>query len=560
MAHSPDPIKEQVESAQEPVIPPGALLALAGVAFLVGIFVTLTQPEPGAVGIGGFAFGALALLLWVVLAPEQARALLTGRAARFGGTSVLITMLLLVALVAVYVVVRNLNARLDLTQRSDFSLTPESRQAIAALGIDPSLPAVEIAVFYGTSQAGQRDQDEPLLRDYADTSGGKVRYRFIDPDRQPGLVQRYGVTAQGQVVVAALDTATGEPDLANAERVSFISQQALTNAILKVSAQGQFRALIIPVIDGTHEQMTTFRRILTQQLDWTVEQVTLAQLASPEGAIRLNDPNIDGEIMILPGGSRALSEAELNVIRTYLDGGGSLLIMAGTNLNSDQTSLATADNLSAYLEENFGLRFNKDVIIDPTQSLQNPLSPVAVDFDTSAYISSSGIRAGTSIAVFDLASSIAISPAPPPNVVVTPLVRTGPSSYAKTDLSAILAGNGARAEGDAAGPFVVMAQAENAQTGARVILASSTALADDELTLFGQIANLSLAINSAIWATDFEDYFQGITIVQQQRPQDQPIAATQGTVATVNAIVLGLPFAVLLLGVFVWYNSRERAR
>jgi hypothetical protein len=560
MAQLPDPIKQQVESAQEPIIPPGSLLALAGAAFLVGIFVTLTQPEPGAVGIGGFAFGALALLLWTILAPEQARALLTGRAARFGGTSLIITIALVAALVAVYVVVRNLNARIDLTERSDFSLTTESRQAIAALGIDPSLPDIEVAVFYGTAQAGQRDQDEPLLRDYATTSNGKVRYRFIDPDRNPGVVQRYGVTATGQIVVSAIDPATGEPDLANAERISFLSQQTLTNAILKASAQGQFRALIIPVIDGADDRMTTFTTILTNQLDWTVERVTLAQLASPEGSIRLNDPNIDGELMIIPGGSRPLSEAELNVIRSYLDGGGSLLIMAGTNLNDDKVSLATADNLSAYLEANFGLRFNNDVIIDPTQSLQNPLIPAAVDFDSSAYISTAGIRAGSAIAVFDLASSIAISPTPPPGVVVTPLVRTGTSSYAKTDLDAILAGNGARAAGDAAGPFVVMAQAENAQTGARVILASSTALADDELTLFGQIANLSLAINTAVWATDFESYFQGITVLQQQRPQDTPIAATQGTVATINAIVLGLPFAVLLLGVFVWYNSRERAR
>ncbi|MDZ4767586.1 MAG: Gldg family protein, partial [Chloroflexota bacterium] len=448
--NSPDPIKTQVES-NEPVIPPGSLLALAGLAFIVGLFVTLTQPEPGAVGIGGFAFGALALVLWVILAPDQARGLLTGRAARYGGTSLLVTIVLLAALVAVYIVVRNLDARIDLTERSDFSLTTESRQAIAALGADPSLPAVEITAFYGIAQAGRRDQDEPLLQDYASTSNGRISYTFIDPDREPGIVQRYGATANAQIVVASIDPTTGEPDLDNAERLGFFGQEELTNAILKVSAQGTFRALFVTTTDGASAQMTQIKSILIDQLAWDVQEVSLAQLSSPESPIALNDPNIDGEIMILPGGSAPLSAIELGVIESFLAGGGNLLILAGTNLNDDQVSLATAENLSTYLETNFGIRFNNDVIIDQTQALQNPLSPVANDFDTTAYITA-GITPGQAIAVFDLASSIALADAPPANVTVTPLVRTSASSYAKSDLTAVLGGDGVRAETDTAGP------------------------------------------------------------------------------------------------------------
>ncbi|MBL8133648.1 MAG: GldG family protein [Anaerolineae bacterium] len=555
----PDPIKTQAEG-QEPIIPPGLLLGLAAVAFLVAIFVVLTQPEPGVVGLGAFAFGVLAVVLWAILAPEQARGALTGRTLRFGGASVFVTVLLIAALVGAYIVARNASVRLDLTESSDFSLTAESRQAIAALGADPSLPAVEITAFYSVAQAGRRDQDEPLLQDYQETSGGKISYEFVDPDLQPGLVQRYSVTANGQLVVAAIDAATGEPDLENAVNISFLNQEELTNAVLKVSAQGEFRATFITVAGSAIAEMSQLKTSLAEQYDWDVQDVSLLALTSPESEIALNDPNVDGEVMILPGGSQPLSDQELEVIRGYLNGGGNLVIFAGTNLNEDKVSLATAENLNAYLAENFGISFNNDVILDLTQAAQDALAPIATDFNASSYITTNGIAAGQSLAVFELAPSIAVAETAPANVTVTELVKTGSSSYAKTDLDLILSGSGARAETDAAGPFVVMASAENSQTGARVILVSSTAIPSDNYVLFGNLANQYLAFNSLVWSTDFLDYFQGITILQQQRPQDQPIFASEGQMAQARTIVLGLPFVVLMIGVYVWWSGRERAR
>src|SRR5664279_2849812 len=136
---------------QEPFIPPQYLLILSGLGFLVAVIVALTQPEFGVVGFGALAFGILALLMWVLLAPKTARAVFTGRTARFGGTSLLVTVLLLVVLVGIYAVVRNLNLRRDLTQTNSFSLSDESRKAIAAIGTDPNAPKVHMIAFYGPS-------------------------------------------------------------------------------------------------------------------------------------------------------------------------------------------------------------------------------------------------------------------------------------------------------------------------------------------------------------------------------------------------------------------------
>jgi len=50
-------------------------------------------------------------------------------------------------------------------------------------------------------------------------------------------------------------------------------------------------------------------------------------------------------------------------------------------------------------------------------------------------------------------------------------------------------------------------------------------------------------------------------VQQQQRPQDQPIFADEQSLRNINFITIFiLPFGVLLIGVLVWWNNRERAR
>ena len=554
-----DPKNSQPE-AQDPIIPPSYLLGLSFISFLVAAFVALTQAEFSVVGIGALVLGVLALVLWVVLAPDQARGTLTGRTARYGGTSLLITLLLIVALVFVYVAVRSFGARIDLTERNDFSLTTESRQAITALGADPSLPRIKLVGFYSSQQIGLRDQGQPLLQDYATTSGGKIEYEFVDPDLQPGLVQSYSVTTNGQIVVAAIDSETGELDLENAERVSSASQEELTNAILSVAAQGNFRAYFITVADGESEGMASLKDTLTSRFDWTVEEVTLIELTNPESTITLNDPNIDGEVMIIPGGSQALSEQELAVLTNYLNAGGNVILFAGTNLNDDRTSLATDSALTTYLAANFGISVLPDVVFDTEQAFQSPIAPVVNDFDTTSFITTNGIPpGGQAAAVFELTNSLALSQPTPANVTVTALARTSASSFSKSDIEGILSGTVTRADTDPTGPLVVMAQAENSQTGARLVVMGSTAPALDTFSVLN-VDNLSLTFNSLVWVTDFVNYFQDITVLQQQRPQDQPMFASEATLATATGVVTLLPFAVLFVGIYVWWSNRPRAR
>jgi hypothetical protein len=554
--------------AQEPFIPPRYLLILAGVGFLVALIVLLTQQSFTVVGFGGLAFGVLALIGWVLMDPAGASGVVSGRTFRFGGTSILVTILLLVAMGVVYVLVRNANIRADLTQRNEFSLSSESREAMEGIAIDPNIAPVKIYAFYGPEQAGNRDRDTLLFQEYTDASGGKITYEFLDPDQNVALARAVGITRAGAVAVASIAPETGEADTENAEVVDFLNQQELTNAILQVAAQGDFVAYILQVQNGSGNDMGNVRSILTTQFGWTVQDISLLEVTAPEAEFRLGDEARDGEVLVIPGGTGTFTADELAIITNYLNNGGDLMIFAASSFEQDGPALATDAGLNDYLFTNFGIRVNNDLILDDVQAFQSPLFPVADTLDRQNYVTSNGIGAGAPV-LLEVPHSITVSDTPPAGVTISRLIQTSDSSYVKADVAALIAAQDsqdafaaaiARADTDQTGPVVAAAAADNTTTGARVLLFGSQ-IGRDELTASRQIANLDVTFNSFVWTTNFENFFATITVQQEQRPEDTPIFATQQELSTLTAITQWLlPFGILGLGIVILYLNRERRR
>lgn len=563
---------------QEAFIPPYYMLILALVGFVVAVGVVVTQPTFNVVGWGALGIALLSLVAWVLMAPEQAKSVITGRTARFGGTSLLVTVIFLAALVAIYVVVRGRDWRVDLTESDTFSLTEESRQAIAGIGADPNLPQVKLLAFYNSIQAGLRDQNSLLFEDYAETSRGKISYEFIDPERSPAQAELYRITSPGQIAVASVNE-DGTLDTENAELVSSLSQDELTNAILRVAAQGDFRAYFLNVdgglqlMDSGASGMSFLNDSLTQRYDWTTQQVSLFDLMGQASAIDLDDPALDGKVLVIPGGDQPLNDDEMQFITDYVSRGGSLVIFAAPSIRgaagsdgqatfSQNQPLALAENMSGFLWENFGVRFTGDLIVDPSLSLQSPLIPVATDFSATSYITQN-FRPNQEGIVFELPHSIEIAPALPENVTVAELARTSTESFAKQDVQAVLQSDGAiqAEEDDPKGPFVLAVAAENSATGARVVLFGSQSVPANNFALGSGIVNLDAAFNSLVWGTRFNDFFSTVNVQSAASPQDAPVIASDQTLRGIQLFTLFLlPFGILAIGFFVWWNNRSHAR
>ncbi|MBZ0295585.1 MAG: GldG family protein [Anaerolineae bacterium] len=550
---------------EEPFIPPYYMLILALAGLLVAFFVLFTQPTFNVVGWGGLGIMLLSLVAWVLMAPQQARAAFTGRTMRFGGTSLLVTVIVIVALIAIYTLVRSLDARVDLTERDTYSLTDESRQAIAGIGADPNFAPVKMIAFYGASQAGSRDRDNLLFEDYQQTSAGKITYEYIDPDRNPTMAAQYGISNPGQIAVTTLD-AEDNPDVENAEIVNFFSQDQLTNAILRVSASGDFRAYFLDVQDGLQisnadvSGMSQLSQFLTDRLDWTSQMVNLVDLMSLDSDINLNDDQADGIVLNIPGGSQPLTDDQIAFLTDYVNNGGNLVIYADLNFDGGP-SLATAENMSNFLYDHFGMRFNESVVLDPVQAIQSAQNIVADDFDSQHYITTG--FSGNASMVFTAPHPIELAPTAPENVTVTTLVSSSETSYTKSDVSALMNGDASQTEADPTGPFILAAAAENNQTGGKVVLFGSISIPRNDTAALSSanIVDQAAALNSMIWMTNFEDFFFQVTVQSAQSPQDTLIVVEQQTGSYINLIsIFVIPFGILAIGLLVWWNNRESAR
>jgi len=555
---------------QEPFIPPFYMLILAAIGLIIAIVVALTQATFSVVGWGGLGLAILSIVVWGFMAPDQVRSILTGRTARYGGTTVLVTILFLAALVAIYSVVKGRGIRADLTQRDTFSLNDQTRKAIAGLAVEPKVPNIKIFAFYTAAQAGRKDQDTVLFDDYAKTSNNKITYEFIDPDRTPGVAQQYKITTNGQLAVVPLD-ANGQPLVDKAQAVSLSTQENLTNAIMRVAASGNFHAYFMSVEGGLKLSdtgdtgLSQLNDQLTNRFNWKTEEVNLIDLTAPNSKVKLNDPTVDGEVLVIPGGTSALPDTQVKFITDYLDKGGKLVIFAAP-INADgKPTLATGDNLSTYLFDKFGVRFANNIVLDQDQAAsQSPFYPAAVDFDSGHYITKdfAGQRA---FMIFETPHSIDVAPTAPADVTVTQLVKSGPKAYAKTDpkvLAATDISQVAAVDSDAKGPFVLMASSENTKTGARVVLVGSQYTPSNQYAalLSSNVLDLELAARSLFWTTKFDDFFSKIPQLQTTtKPQDQPIVMDGQTARTVNfVLIILLPFGVLLIGIVVWWTGREK--
>ncbi len=557
-----------VSSEQEPFIPPYYMLILAAVGFAVALIVLLTQPSFTVVGWGGLGIGLLSVIVWAFMAPDQARAILTGRTARYGGTTVLVTVIFILALIAIYSLVKSRNIRLDLTERNDFSLTDENRQIIQGLAVEPNVPNVKIYAFYGQNQGSARDQAVILLDEYVQASQNKISYEFIDPDRNPNLAQTYQITRTGQIAVLPLD-AEGNPINDRLQKVDFLTQEALSNAILRVAASGDFRAYVVVTdsgitLEGTGASgMSELNNLLKQQFNWKTQEVSFVQLAATGGDINLTDPAVDGQVVVIVGGDTPLNQPQVDFLTNYLNNGGHVVIFAAPVNSDNQPVLATTPALSEYLYNTFGLRFANNLVMDQTLLAdQYGFLPGANTFDTTSPITRN-LNQRTPM-VLSLPRSIEIAPTLPQDVVVTELVKTSDQSYAKLDTSILTTTDIALTrptDADPKGPFVVGASAENTKTGARLVMFGSADIPTNQWRGSG-VSNLSVALLSFAWTTKFDDFFQQIPqLTQPQRAEDTPIFATQQVLRNINFVtIIVIPFGVLLLGAYAWWRSRERAR
>lgn len=509
-----------------------ALLTVIGVLILF-VFpenAQFTPPEPDQLNvILGIAVAVfiLGLAIAILFDPDRARKLITGRQIKYGSNALVSFIAFTAILVVINLAVNKyLPESLDATEDKQHTLAPETLQALNTL---PE-PVFATAFYSGRVSAGNAEE---LMQDYKANSAGNFDFQFINPDFNPVMAKELGITGDGKILLQM-----GEAQ----EIVTFASERELTSGLVRLLNPDQPSIYFITGegehdIDSPGETSYTRVRGVLENKNYIVNSLYLqAENEIPE----------DARAIVIAGPIVPLSKSSLELIKEYMENGGSLLVLENPvplTEFEDKT-----DYLAEYLESDWGIILNNDIVFDP--------NPSASPFFASSY--EYGLHPITEkmqgiAAIFPLARSISIDPESP--VAPTGLVYTLNTSWGETDFSVLEEQQPEfDASEDLAGPIILAAAAENVSTEGRVVVFGSSSFAlDDNFDFSG---NGDMFVNAIDWASEQESII-GITERDTTTRTFVPPGSFQYILTLLTSICI-IPLAIIAAGFYAWIMRRQR--
>lgn len=288
----------------------------------------------------------------------------------------------------------------DATLAKEYTLSPETLKLLKQ-----KMGDVEIMAFFQPEQAG-RDRAAYLLDTYANASN-KIHYRFVDPDREPALAEKYNVKGYGQLVIRYEG---------HQERVTFITEQDITNALAKLVMS---ESKVVYFVTGHGERelgdfggegYSRLKHALGQQNYRVVTLNLMTTRAVPA----------DAALVVVAGPRKELFPEEIERLNKYVEeGGGGLLIFSDPYYKT---------NLEAFLASK-NILLQVDLIIDKQSHVLGGdyLMPVI-----SKYAKHEITEKTTTVSIFHEARSVRAKKGE--NWIARELAWTSEESWAETDL------------------------------------------------------------------------------------------------------------------------------
>ncbi len=510
------------------------LIGSANVLTGIGMF---TLPEEQLEGLN-LAFQisigviALGLATYAILAPDSVRRFLTGRQARYGSNSLILTLAFLGIILAVnYIVYNNpdlLGSPWDFTEDKSNTLAPETLQILATLPDNVSAIA-----FY--SQAINSEPAEELLQKFKENSNGKFDYTFENPNTNPIRARELGITGDGKILLQMGDlkeiaSSATETELARA-MIRLISPEP--RAIYFLEAHGE------ATFNPADERSYSVAKSTLESKNYTVNTLNLLTNNSiPE----------DAQVIVVAGPQKPLSQDEVDLLKEFVDSGGSLIVMQDPTLLTEFGD--SRDPLAEYLQEDWGIALNNDVILDFNS--QNPF--VAISDSANVHPITQNLSQNYAIYMPN-ARSLTATPLDSLDIVTTPLILTSENSYSEISLTEEAESGYQYTDGtDTPGPLVMAVAGENLTTKGRVLVTGNSLFAID--VNFDVYGNGNFFINSVDWTAEQENLINLTTRQQTTRVFIPPQGWRFLLLAVVSIVVI--PGMVVFFGVSSWIARRRR--
>jgi ABC-type uncharacterized transport system involved in gliding motility auxiliary subunit len=453
------------------------------------------------------------------------RTMLQSRRFIYGGNTALVTLLVIASLGLIDFFLARHTWRVDTTSGGIFSLSPQTKKVLKELKKE-----VQIYAFAkDISKSGIVDQ----LKEYRHYSR-RLNYEIIDPDEKPTLARQYKIKDYGNLVVLC----EGKEELVNS-----YSEQALTNAIIKVTREGQKRVAFITghgegnINSSEREGFDRAKKAIEEQ-NYLVEELILADKDSIPS---------DYAAVILAGPKRDLFDKEKKLLASYLDNGGGLLVMV-----DPRPSIGLSDFLKQYYIE-----VGDNLIIDVSGFGRifgaSPDIPLVSNYTSHDIVKDLQGH----MTFFPQARSIkGMDTGDNYKVTLEELARTGAQSLAVRNIEEVYrTGRVALDKAEQRGPLAVAVamtqETDNANRKMRLVVVGDSDFASN--AYFGVQANGDLFMNMVSWLLADEDLLS----IRPKSPEMRLVNMTPGQTKTVFWLtVVVLPAIAFGVAILVYVRRR----
>ena len=483
--------------------------------------------------------GLVILIAFVLVNLARIREFFSKRSTKYGTNATVTAVLMLTILVMLNFVASRHNYRIDTTKARQFSLSKQTIKILKNLKVD-----VKATAFF-KSDAGQRMRD--LLEEYAYHSK-KFKYEFVDPDKKPAIAKQYGITSYGTTVIEGLG---------KVEKINKVSEQDITNAIIKVSRKGK---KIVYFTEGHGEKDIDVQLQQNRGADgyalakkaienenYEVKKILLASEKKVPS---------DCKVLVIAGPQTDLLANEKDMVQEYLKKGGSALIMVDPS-----PSASLADLVSPW-----GIEVNNDVVLDFSGVGQlfgaGPAIPIAIKYGKSPI--TEGFQ--NVMTAYSLARSLKIKKEHDSGINFIELVKTGANSWGETDLQLFYKERkvGYDEGKDKRGPLTIAIVAtkkvENdtidgisgEKRKTRLIVFGDSDFATNGWFHFQR--NGDLFLNAISWLAEEED----LVSIRPREPEDRRVTLTKAQSRKIFWLgVILFPMAIVGAGMVIYIRRRK---
>ena len=295
------------------------------------------------------------------------------RRLRYGTTSTIVTVVVIAAVILFNVIVGIVAERhpisIDLSADKVYTLTDSSKQIAKAVDKD-----VQIVVFYPEStfsspNTGSDELDTVLrefynaLRQYDSLSGGKVTYKFIDPEREPAAYAAYSKydVQSGSILFLCGDMhkTSDLSSLYETEQSSYYSQATISASKVEQVLGSNINVLtggkehVVQVLTGHGEDsdLISGLKSLYELNGYTFKELNIA------GSAEFDE---NAEVLLIPAPSKDYSDDEIKRVQQWVFNDGSY----NRGLYVFTNTTASCPNLYEFLKVEYQITVTDELLLE----------------------------------------------------------------------------------------------------------------------------------------------------------------------------------------------------